>query len=183
MKGGCLVEKKKGRKKKIRFNYFLKRKIIIGICLFLVFVGGIVTVFALTNKDEKGLDNKQNEVDKTIPAECPYTLDELEELITTNWLFNDAYVNSQKSAEEFAFILMNFYNYFNKETDFIVWDEVDKSTWEPISLKKISYEQYQKNIQQTLNSCNYTLEQGGSAYFCITDLKLFMLHDAKFVEK
>ena len=62
------MEKKKGRKKKIRFNYFLKRKIIIGICLFLVFVGGIVTVFALTNKDEKGLDNKQNEVDKTIPA-------------------------------------------------------------------------------------------------------------------
>lgn len=178
------MEKKKGRKKKIRFNYFMKRKIIIGVVLFLILVGGIVTVFALTNKD-KELDNQLGqEIERVIPAECPYTLDEIEERITTNWLFsNEAFANYREDATSFALVLLNFYKYFNKETEFIVWDEVDANTWEPISYKKISYDQYQEYIQTSLSSCDITLQSGGTGWGCVSSLRLFMLHDAKFVEK
>lgn len=177
------MEKKKGRKKKIRFNYFLKRKIIISVCLILVFVGGIVTVFAITDKKDEKLEN-QSEVEKVIPAECPYTLDEIEEKIKTNWLYDgQAFGSYRESAEEFAFVLFNFYKYFNKDTEFIVWDEVDEKTWEPLSYKKIDYEQYQKYIQTSLNACNLSLESGGSKWSCVSALRLFMLHDAKFVKK
>ena len=109
------MEKKKGRKKKIRFNYFLEKKIIIGICLFLVFVVGITTVLVITNKEDKELESNQNEVEKVIPAKCPYTLDEIEERITTNWLFsNGAFTNYREDATSFALVLLNFYKYFNK---------------------------------------------------------------------
>ena len=178
------MEKKKGRKKKIRFNYFLEKKIIIGICLFLVIVVGITTVLVITNKEDKELESNQNEVEKVIPAKCPYTLDEIEERITTNWLFsNEAFTNYREDATSFALVLLNFYKYFNKETGFIVWDEVDANTWEPISYKKISYDQYQDYIQTSLNSCDITLQSGGTGWGCVSSLRLFMLHDAKFVEK
>ena len=138
------MEKKKGRKKKIRFNYFLKRKIIIGICLFLVFVGGIVTVFALTNKDDKELDNGQKEVEKVILAECPYTLEELENAITSGWLFDKyALRDYGKEADDMAFVLFYFYDYFSKETEITVWDTFNTKNGE-VTYKKISYDEYMK---------------------------------------
>ncbi len=175
------MENKKGRKKKVKFNYFMKRKIVLGICLLLVFVGGVVTVLALTDKDEEIVEKPK--VDNTIPAECPYTLEELEEAVTTNWLFHgDAYGRYREDAEEVAFILLDFYKYFSKDTEFIVWDEINRNNHEPISFKKISYEQYQANIQHTRDACSFALENGGSKWICIIDLRLFMMHDAKFVD-
>lgn len=174
------MEKKKGRKKKIRFNYFLKRKIIIGICLFLVFVGGIVTVFALTNKDEKGLDNKQNEVDKTIPAECPYTLDELEKAITSGWLFNKyALRDYGQEADDMAFVLFHFYDYFSKETEITVWATFNTKNSE-VTYKKIGYDEYMKYRDTYLYFAN-KYHQDGLQFSYVTWLRNMMFSIAKFI--
>lgn len=174
------MEKKKGRKKKIRFNYFMKRKIIIGICLFLVLVGGIVTVFALTNKDEKGLDNKQNEVDKTIPAECPYTLDELEKAITSGWLFDKYAVRDYaKEADDMAFVLFHFYDYFSKETEFTVWDTFNSQNGE-VTYKKISYDEYMKYRDTYLYYADKQYQEG-THFAYVVWLKNMMFKHAKFI--
>lgn len=176
------MEKKKGRKKKIRFNYFLKRKIIIGICLFLVFVGGIVTVFAITNNDDKELDNQLGqEIEKVIPAECPYTLGELEEAITSGWLFNKyALRDYGEEADDMAFVLFHFYEYFSKETKFTVWDEFNAKTGEVLSYKKISYDEYMKYRDTYLSMANEHYEEGiGFTY--INWLRTMMYSYVKFV--
>lgn len=138
------MEKKKGRKKKIRFNYFLKRKIIIGICLFLVFVGGIITVFAITNKEDKQLDNGQKEVEKVIPAKCPYTLDVIYKRIRENYIDT---CRSDKSlindCDQFSYVILHFYDYFSKDTKFLALstnylEEVEQE------YKYYTYEEYQQ---------------------------------------
>lgn len=174
------MEKKKGRRKKIRFNYFLKRKIIIGVCLFLVFVGGIVTVFALTKKDDKEISNNQNEVEKLIPAECPYTLDELEVAVTSGWLFDKyALRDYGEEAESVAFILFHFYDYFSKDTKFTVWSTFNTKSGE-VTYKKISYDEYMKYRDTYLYFADKHY-QDGTQFVYITWLRNMMFKYAKFV--
>lgn len=174
------MEKKKGRKKKIRFNYFLKRKIIIGICLFLVFVGGIVTVFAITNSDDKELESNQNEVEKVIPAKCPYTLDELEEAITSNWLFGKyALRDYGEDADDMAFVLFHFYDYFSKETKITVWDTFNTKNGE-VTYKKIGYDEYMKYRETYLRLADEQY-QDGNQFAYIMWLNNMMLSIAKFI--
>lgn len=154
------MEKKKGRKKKIRFNYFLKRKIIIGICLFLVFVGGIVTVFAITNKDDKELESNQNEVEKVILAKCPYTLDVIYKRIQENYIDTcRSNENLKQDCDQFSYVVLHFYDYFNKDTKFLA-QSTDYFETTKKEYKYYTYDEYQivfegfKSIVDVLDSDN-----------------------------
>lgn len=176
------MEKKKGRKKKIRFNYFLKKKIIIGICLFLVFVVGIATVLVITNKEDKELESNQNEVEKVIPAKCPYTLDEIEEAITSGWLFSPTgWSDYGEEANEMAYVLFHFYEYFNKETKFTVWNELDTKNGEILSYKKISYEDYMKYRNGYLKSATRKKDAGNDSLCYVSSLRDMMFMYVKLV--
>lgn len=176
------MEKKKGKKKKIRFNYFLKRKIIIGVCLLLAFIGGVVTVFAITNKEDDKLESNQPEAEKVIPAECPYTLDELEEAITSGWLFGPhAWRDYGEDADNMAYILFHFYNYFSKETEFTVWEKFDTKTGEVLSYKKISYDEYMKYRDSFYFKAEKARKSGVTSYVYHSNLKSMMFAYAELI--
>ena len=142
------IGNRKRKNKKIKFNYFIKRKMIIGIGVVLIFLSGIITTLIFTDKDDKKLVSKHDEVEKSIPAECPYTLDELEYAITSGWLFDKkTWREYGEEANNMAFILFHFYDYFSKETEFTVFDEVEGKTGEVISYRKINYDEYMEHLE------------------------------------
>lgn len=118
-----------------------KKYIIIGL---VIIVALFCTLFIINKVMDKHNHNdniieNQNKFDF---KESPYTLDELYEIIEKNKLYDLRFTDE---GNEIGYILMNFYDYFNKSTKFMVAKELDDS-WKPISFKYITYEEYQKSM-------------------------------------
>ena len=168
---------KKGKKDIIRINS--KKKIIGFISVFLVLIVGIVSVLLLNKKDNK-LDNQDKKIATVILKESPYTLDEIYEKIESNWLFDNN--TSREEAIELAYVLFHFYDYFNKDTELLVWDTVDSVTWEPLTFKTISFEEYTERINIYLPVLEESLyNYRVSNYLYVIDSRHFLLHGVKYV--
>lgn len=158
-----------------------KKKIIgiISVCFLLIV--GIASVLLL-NKKDTNLDGQDEHIAMVIPKESPCTLDEIYEKIESNWLFDKyARLNYEDEAIELAYVLFHFYDYFNEETELLVWDTIDSVTWEPLTFKKISFEEYTERINIYLPILEESLSHGVSNYFYVIDFRHFLLHDVKFV--
>lgn len=127
-----LAKKKQDKKNK-------KIYIIVGVISFVFFIG----IGLLTNKlmDIHRVNIVENH-NKFDFKESPYTLDEIYEIIENNKLFE---LRFSAEGNEIGYVLMNFYDYFNKNTKFMVAKELN-DLWEPISFKYITYEEYQKSM-------------------------------------
>lgn len=159
-----------------------KKKIIGFISVFLVLIVGIVSILLLTKK-ENNLDNQDKKIATVILKESPYTLDEIYEKIESNWLF-DKYTkaNHEEEAIELAYVLFHFYDYFNEDTELLVWDTVDSVTWEPLTFKTISFEEYTERINIYLPILEESLyNHRVSNYLYVIDFRHFLLHDVKYV--
>ena len=151
------------------------------IIFFFLVVGTLITVLVLGDKKED-LDDSTKKVSLVIPKESPYTLDEIYEKIESNWLFDkNTKRDYEEEAIELAYVLFHFYDYFNEETELLVWDTVDSVTGEPLTFKKISYQEYTERINLYLPILEESLNHGGSNYFYVIDFRHFLLHNVKYV--
>lgn len=170
---------KKGKKDVIKFNLWKKK---IGfISVFLVLIIGIVSVLLL-NKKDNNLDSQDKKIATVIPKESPYSLDEIYEKVESNWLFDKNTMRDyEEEAIELAYVLFHFYDYFNEETELLVWDTVDCVTGEPLTFKKISFQEYTERINIYLPILEDSLNYGASSYFYVIDFRHFLLYDVKYV--
>lgn len=122
----------------LKKKYTKKTYIIVCVISLLLVVGMLFGLKSLMNKEDNIIEN-QNKYDF---KESPYTLDEIYEIIESNKLFD---LRFSDEGDEIGYILMNFYDYFNKDTKFMVAKELNES-WKPVSFKYITYEEYQKSM-------------------------------------
>lgn len=154
-------------------------KLIIGLISLLLIL--VCSIFIFNGK-EKNMDEPKEKVAVVIPKESPYTLDEIYQKVETSWVFDkNARRDYEEEAIEFAYVLFHFYDYFNEETELLVWDTVDSVTGEPLTFKKIDYQEYNERINIYLPILEDSLKEGVSNYFYVIDFRLFLLHDVKFV--
>lgn len=109
---------------------------IINIIIFVIglVIGSILTLCIINIQDKKNENNKI--------TESPYTINEIYEIIESP---NQFYELNDYHYNDFNYVITHFYDYFSKNTDFLVAtkvEEKDGKVTKVLSTKKIAYKDY-----------------------------------------
>ncbi len=142
---------KKSLKKKIKSNKLTMQEVVIS--LFVVLVLGIsisvvssfaVNVFA----QEKNVNSNSDHQDQEELKESPYTLDEIYDFISSKEYWQTK--KYDKNWIDFNYVLTHFYEYFSKDTKFMIYDKKispyfdDYAAANDAGVLYINYDEYMK---------------------------------------
>ncbi len=125
----------------IKNKVLLKKKLKYLIIIFVILI--ILVVVGYKFIDER-FDNLITE-DFNI-LESPYTVNQIYEIIESNKLFRKGFSYFNQDSIELGYILMNFYDYFDKDTLFLVANKLD-DYGQPLEFKYITYSEYRNQIK------------------------------------
>ena len=127
----------------------MKEKIIIALIAIVFVMGcGFVYTFIFTEKENESYPLAYKKEKNTL-KESPYTLDELYTYVQKGMLSDD----------EVANVLCNFYDYFNKNTDFMIVTAWDISN-DKLNIYETDYISYEQYMDYWDNYSTYGYEKG-----------------------
>lgn len=142
-------------------NKLDKKKVTIGlvstILILILIINGCLNISHSTT-------NKENKQTNDEIKETSHNLDEIYELISTG-----AYLRSDDTYSdewiEFNYVLTHFYDYFNKDTKFMIYNKPinplgDSKQLENISTIMINYEEYMKITTSDKSIATYDIKVG-----------------------
>ncbi len=133
----------------------MKKKIVI-ISISIVLLLGLVLLCFNTSQAKT---NNKKELKET-----SHNLDEIYELISTGAYYKSDDTYSEEWIE-FNYVLTHFYDYFNKDTKFMIYNKSIKpfendEELENIGTVMITYDEYMKIITSDKSSANYDIKVG-----------------------